>query len=229
MAAWPTHKRKATNKRPNRHQVVVQLQKDARDEIRHPPVMWACARRCLLESQNGGFAGERDGHTSPKGERPTSCCRSERELVWSTPKSYERRSVPFPRFLADDLAALMVGKQRDDLVFTARKGGVLRLSHFRPQVFGPAVERLVASGSEFPRVTPHDLRHMAASLAISGGANPKAVQTMLGHQSAALTLDTYTDLFPDDLELVSAALDQARQAALDVTADQLRTGTQQRL
>jgi integrase len=151
------------------------------------------------------------------------------ELVWSTPKSYERRSVPFPRFLADELAALMVGKKRDDLVFTARKGGVLRLSHFRPQVFGPAVERLMASRADFPRVTPHDLWHTAASLAISGGANPKAVQTMLGHQSAALTLDTYADLFPDDLELVSAALDQARQAALNATADQLRTGAQQNL
>ena len=96
-----------------------------------------------------------------------------------------------------------------------------------PKVFGPAVERLMASGSKFPRVTPHDLRHTAASLAISGGGNPKGVQTMLGHQSAALTLDTYADLFPDDLELVSAALDQARQAALNATADQLRTGTQQ--
>jgi hypothetical protein len=52
---------------------------------------------------------------------------------------------------------------------------------------------------------------------------------MLGHHSAALTLDTYAHLFPDDLQLVSAALDQARQAALDVTADQLRTGTQQSL
>ena len=37
------------------------------------------------------------------------------------------------RFLADDLAALMVAKKRDDLVFTARKGGVLRLYHCRPQ------------------------------------------------------------------------------------------------
>lgn len=39
-------------------------------------------------------------------------------LVWSTPKSWERRSVPFPVSLADELAALMVGKCRDDLVFT---------------------------------------------------------------------------------------------------------------
>jgi integrase len=149
------------------------------------------------------------------------------QLVWSTPKSHERRSVPFPRFLADELAALMAGNSRDDLVFTARNGGLLRLSHFRPRVFGPAVDRLVATFPGFPRVTPHDLRHTAASLAISGGANPKAVQTMLGQQSAALTLDTYADLFPDDLELVSAALDQARQAALRATADQLRTGTEQ--
>jgi hypothetical protein len=36
-------------------------------------------------------------------------------------------------------------------------------------------------------------------------------------------MDTYADLFPDDLELVSAALDKARQAALERTADQLRT------
>ena len=50
----------------------------------------------------------------------------------------------------------------------------------------------------FPRVTPHDLRHTAASLAISAGANVKAVQRMLGHASAAMTLDTYADLFDDD-------------------------------
>ena len=54
-----------------------------------------------------------------------------------------------------------------------------------------------------------DLRH-TASLAISTGANPKSVQTMLGHRSAAMTLDTYADLFPDDLDAVAARLDEAR-------------------
>jgi hypothetical protein len=48
---------------------------------------------------------------------------------------------------------------------------------------------------------------------------------MLGHQSAALTL-TPTPTFPDDLELVAAALDEARRVALAATADQLRTGTE---
>lgn len=148
-------------------------------------------------------------------------------MVWSTPKSHERRSVPFPTFLADELAALMAGKSRDDLVFTAPQGGVLRVSHWRPRVFAPAVKRLVEESKksehrdavEFPVVTPHDLRHTAASLAISAGANLKAVQTMLRHASAVPTLDTYADLFPDDLELVSAALVAARREALEQARD----------
>lgn len=37
---------------------------------------------------------------------------------------------------------------------------------------------------------------------------------MLGHASAAITLDTYADLFPDDLDAVAGALDAARQSAV---------------
>ena len=43
----------------------------------------------------------------------------------------------------------------------------------------------------FPAGAPADLRHTADSLAISAGANPKVVQRMLGHASAAMTLDVY--------------------------------------
>jgi len=56
-------------------------------------------------------------------------------------------------------------------------------------------------------VTPHDLRHTAASLAIASGANVKAVQQMLGHASAAMMLDVYAGLFGDDLDAVALALD----------------------
>ena len=55
-------------------------------------------------------------------------------------------------------------------------------------------------------MTPHDLRHTAASLAIQSGANVEAVQRMLGHASAAMTLDVYADLFDDDLDLVAVRL-----------------------
>ncbi|MDC8982154.1 site-specific integrase [Mycobacterium marinum] len=151
------------------------------------------------------------------------------KLVWSTPKNHERRSVPFPRFLGEDLARRMAGKGREDLVFAAPGGGVLRIATFRTRVFNPAVAKLRGIGddgkptTEWPRPTMHDLRHSAASLAISAGANVKAVQTMLGHKSAALTLDTYADLFPDDLEAVADALDAAVQALRKSTADGLRT------
>ena len=63
----------------------------------------------------------------------------------------------------------------------------------------------------FPRVTAHGLRHTAASLAISAGANPKVVQRMLGHikhASAAMTLDMYADLFDDDLTAAAEKLSE---------------------
>lgn len=37
---------------------------------------------------------------------------------------------------------------------------------------------------------------------------------MLGHASASMTLDTYADLFDDDLDGVATALDRARCAAV---------------
>jgi integrase len=80
-----------------------------------------------------------------------------------------------------------------------------------------ARKRAATQDETFPvALTIHDLRHTAASLAISAGANVKAVQRMLGHASAAMTLDTYADLFDDDLDAVSAALDDARRAATEV-------------
>jgi integrase len=54
------------------------------------------------------------------------------------------------------------------------------------------------------------LRHTAASLEVSAGANVKAGQKMLGHTSAVMTSDIYSDLFDDDLEAVATALDHAR-------------------
>jgi hypothetical protein len=47
----------------------------------------------------------------------------------------------------------------------------------------------------------------------------KAVQRMLGHAKASMTLDVYADLFDDDLDSVANRLD----AALKSTAGSLRT------
>ncbi|MGB3169051.1 MAG: tyrosine-type recombinase/integrase [Rhodococcus sp. (in: high G+C Gram-positive bacteria)] len=124
-----------------------------------------------------------------------------------TPKSHKSRAVPVPAFLVDELARLCIGKDRDDLVFSGRNGDYLRRSVSSTGWFTRAV-----ATSGVPRLTPHDLRHTAASLSISAGVNVKALQRMLGHASAAMTLDVYADLFDDDLDAVAVALDRAMSA-----------------
>ncbi|MCQ4120449.1 tyrosine-type recombinase/integrase [Rhodococcus tibetensis] len=130
------------------------------------------------------------------------------EMHVGTPKNRKSRSVPIPDFLVVELARQCEGKDRDDLVFPGRDGEYLRRSVSFTGWFTKAVEK-----AGVPRVTPHDLRHTAASLAVSAGVNVKALQRMLGHASAAMTLDTYAELFDDDLDAVGSALDQARSAA----------------
>src|SRR5665811_670680 len=123
-------------------------------------------------------------------------------LTWSTPKTHQTRSVPVPRTLATRIEELVQGRNPDEPIFSAPGGGVLRLRNWRTRVFDPARD---AAGLR--DLTPHDLRHTAASLAIASGANVKAVQRMLGHASAAMTLDVYAGLFGDDLDAVADALD----------------------
>lgn len=134
-------------------------------------------------------------------------------VIVGTPKSHRTRSVPFPAFLADDLARQCEGRARDALLFG---NGLAHLS--QPTAKGGwyvgAIARVKARDDAMPTPTIHDLRHTAASLAISTGANVKAVQRMLGHASAAMTLDVYADLFDDDLDTVSERLDDARARAV---------------
>jgi integrase len=130
-------------------------------------------------------------------------------LVWGTPKTHERREVPIPRFLVDDLAAHVSGKDPEDLVFPGvRRGGVLRVAVFRYGAFDAA-----AAAIGEPGLHPHELRHTAASLAIASGADVKVVQQKLGHSSATMTMDTYGHLFENRLDDIAEALDAARTAA----------------
>jgi len=74
-------------------------------------------------------------------------------------------------------------------------------------VFDPA-----AASVGLAPLRPHDLRHTAASLAVASGGNVKAVQQMLGHASAAMTLDVYAGLFDDDLDALAERLHEAATA-----------------
>ncbi|WP_235211303.1 tyrosine-type recombinase/integrase [Nocardia brasiliensis] len=134
-------------------------------------------------------------------------------IVETDTKNHTTRAVPIPRILAKEFAKLLDGRGPEELVFPSHKGGYLTSTEFR-WVFDQAAIAVGLKG-----VVPHGLRHTAASLAISAGANIKVVQRMLGHKTATLTLDLYGHLFPDDLDTVADGMDAGAQAA----ADQLRT------
>jgi integrase len=135
-------------------------------------------------------------------------------LQTDTPKNHRTRSVPVPRFLVPALSTLAVDRSPEALLFTTKTGKQLRNSNFRHHVFDAAVQR-----AGLQPLTPHDLRDTAVSLAVAAGANVKVVQRMLGHASAAMTLDIYAGLFDGDLDAVADRLYEAAAR----NADSVRT------
>jgi hypothetical protein len=130
----------------------------------------------------------------------TSCARA------STPAAVRQCQGPaWQTNLMDELAPALSG---GDLVFTSSTGQPLRSPNFLRRVWKPAVAD-VGLGD----LVPHDLRHTAASLAISAGASVKAVQRMVGHSSAQITLDRYAHLFEDDLDSLAESMDARYGAA----------------
>jgi integrase len=145
------------------------------------------------------------------------------KVVLGTPKTHKRRTVPFPAFLSAPMTQLSEGRDATAILFADRSGGHLTTPTVRENSwFDKALHQAGLSP-----MTVHDLRHTAASLAVSSGANVKAVQRMLGHASAAITLDTYSDLFDDDLDALAERLDEAATRA-GVNQTQLDTASRQR-
>jgi integrase len=115
-------------------------------------------------------------------------------------KGRQARSVPVPQFVLDELSVQCAGKASGDLLFSGR-GGYLQRPKSSTGWFQAAVKK-----AKVQAITPHDLRHTCASLSVSAGVNVLALQRMLGHKSAKVTLDTYADLFDDDLDAVAVSL-----------------------
>jgi integrase len=132
----------------------------------------------------------------------------EGRLVEGTAKSHQQRSVPLPRFICQEIIPLVADRAPDALVFTSPRGAALRNRNFRRNVFEPAVAKVGLDG-----LTPHGLRHTAASMFIAQGTPPKVVQTILGHASITMTLDLYGHLYPDAADEWSQRLGEAAEAA----------------
>ncbi|MCI1643307.1 MAG: site-specific integrase [Bifidobacterium crudilactis] len=129
--------------------------------------------------------------------------------VAGSPKNHEVRDVPMPRIVSEALRGV-ADKRNDEneLLFLDPSGNPIReqsVSELHNRTWYVSALRR----ADLPMVSPHDLRHTAASIAVHAGANVKALQRMLGHKSASMTLDVYADLFDSDLDHVSAAIDSA--------------------
>lgn len=132
-------------------------------------------------------------------------------IVATTTKTGRTRHVPAPLPVWERLKHELPD-DGNALVFPRIRGGLLPIEEYR-RAFHQACKQVGIEG-----LTPHGLHHTTASLAISAGANVKVVQPMLGHATAAMTLDLYRHLLDDDLSGVAAALGKA----IETTAVSLR-------
>ena len=78
-----------------------------------------------------------------------------------------------------------------ELVFTTEKGTPINSSNLVQRSFQSLLD---ACG--LPRIRFHDLRHTCATIRFMKGQHPKLVSDILGHSSAAITLDIYSHVIP---------------------------------
>jgi integrase len=110
-------------------------------------------------------------------------------IIESDTKTHEDRKVPIPASVVE-LLRTELPKDPEALAFPGRKGGYLPLGEFRwtfdqadtalQSAAAKRQEEIEETGEavtpEFPVITPHELRHTCASLAIKAGANIKVLQ-----------------------------------------------------
>ena len=128
------------------------------------------------------------------------------------PKSKKsHRIVPVPPHIMEGMSALMAGRPRDALVFTAPEGGPVDDGNFRDRIWYPAAE--AAGIRRFP---PRIMRHTAASWLVIDGVPLYDVQALLGHESYRTT-ERYAHLAPDAHDKVVQSWERRHHAA-DVTS-----------
>jgi integrase len=136
----------------------------------------------------------------------------------TTPKSGKGRRVDMSAGLAEILkaelvkaraAALELGVDPSEWIFTDARGGRLDGGNFRNRVWGPLLAK-----AGLRRVRVHDLRHSYASLLIQDGWPLKYVQEQLGHSSISITSDVYGHLVPGANRAAADRLDELAPATI---------------
>jgi integrase len=91
-----------------------------------------------------------------------------------------------------------------DLVFPNTVGKPIDAVNLVKYWFYPLLKR---AGQ--PRIRFHDLRHIAATLLLERGINPKVVGEMLGHSHVSVTLGIYSHVLPRMQQQAANAMDAA--------------------
>lgn len=117
------------------------------------------------------------------------------ELFVDTLKSKRSRTVPLVAALVPIVDRWADNKGSDAWLFHAPKGGPLSEGNWKRSVGWSAAIKSIG----VPNLRVHDLRHTAASVWLGSGADPKVVQRILGHASAAMTMDLYGHLIDQNL------------------------------
>ena len=116
-------------------------------------------------------------------------------LYLDTLKNNRARTVPLVLELVPVVDRWSAGKAPDAWLFDAPQGGPLWESNWKRSVSWNAATSAVG----VPGFRVHDLRHTAASVWLAAGADPKVVQRVLGHATAAMTMDLYGHMIDANL------------------------------
>jgi integrase len=114
------------------------------------------------------------------------------------------RTVPLASVVTDVLAAHLAAYPSGEWLFVTEGGEPLTYPVWQRE-WRPARAK---AGTE---MSTHDFRHFFASALISAGLSVKQVQTVLGHQSAVVTLRTYAHLWPGDEDRTRAVIESTLQ------------------
>ena len=144
--------------------------------------------------------GRADGGTYLK-EPKSACGRRDVPISPALGAALARRLAA----MTSERASAGLATSREDLAGLYVVGDATPVAGDKPWASPSAVSRewhvLAVSwdlrGSRGRVCTFHDLRHTWATVAISEGVDVKSVSAILGHSSAAMTLDVYADASPD--------------------------------
>ena len=151
--------------------------------------------------------GESDPHLRVKGTRSQDGGQVYEEEKGKTRSS--RRKVPLAQESVSWLEAVRVRTSEDllglgvavpDYVFSTLRG-----TPYRPDNLD-RVHTAVCKRAGIRRLPIHALRHTYASLAAADGMKIEVLSAILGHESAAFTMDQYRHLYPEELRAVSLNL-----------------------